>query len=383
MWSPSSLIFIILLGVWAAYFLQYWIRRRDHLATARSVEQFSEAMRVLERRDSTPRTDLSEPAPRSWNVHPGRATTRPKVMVKRAVPNETPSPVMTSRVDRGGDDAAPARPRQMPRPDAPRRPGPPAEAPAAPAARHSRSAPAARRPRPAEAPAPRRVRPSRRIRALIMLVAFAELVGISVLVPLGYLPWWALAPAVAGFVLSFAYVRAGVRAEQRQRAVRRRGPYASRPDVAPATPAQRGARRAPSSAPAHPVVAGARPTSAAGSPAEADVEPATAAGNAPQPDDFAAEQAATNSAVAEAPVVDAPAAESPPAEEAEPLEYVHLVDEDDIPLTWDPVPVPRPTYTMKARAERADVGAAEVTPEPAPVQPPAEEGVPERRVAGA
>ena len=29
-----------------------------------------------------------------------------------------------------------------------------------------------------------------------------------------------------------------------------------------------------------------------------------------------------------------------------------LVDEDDIPLTWDPVPVPRPTYTMKAMAQR-------------------------------
>lgn len=27
-----------------------------------------------------------------------------------------------------------------------------------------------------------------------------------------------------------------------------------------------------------------------------------------------------------------------------------LVDEDDIPLTWNPVPVPRPTYTMKAKA---------------------------------
>ena len=52
--SPSSLIFLVLLGVWAAYFVQYWVRRRDHVATARSVEQFSEAMRVLERRDPLP-----------------------------------------------------------------------------------------------------------------------------------------------------------------------------------------------------------------------------------------------------------------------------------------------------------------------------------------
>ena len=42
MQSPSSLIFLVLLGVWAAYFVQYWIRRRDHLSTARSVEQFTE-----------------------------------------------------------------------------------------------------------------------------------------------------------------------------------------------------------------------------------------------------------------------------------------------------------------------------------------------------
>ncbi len=85
--SPSSLIFLVLLGVWAAYFVQYWVRRRDHVATARSVEQFSEAMRVLERRDPLPGTDLSEAAPRSYAVHPGRSA-RPQVLVKRAVAAE-------------------------------------------------------------------------------------------------------------------------------------------------------------------------------------------------------------------------------------------------------------------------------------------------------
>ena len=44
---------------------------------------------------------------------------------------------------------------------------------------------------------------------------------------------------------------------------------------------------------------------------------------------------------------------------------VPIVDEDDIPLTWDPVPVPRPTYTMKAKAERPEVAPAAVTPDPA------------------
>lgn len=35
---------------------------------------------------------------------------------------------------------------------------------------------------------------------------------------------------------------------------------------------------------------------------------------------------------------------------------VLLVDEDDIPLTWDPVPLPRPTYTLKARAPEVSAG---------------------------
>ncbi|HEU5241524.1 MAG TPA: hypothetical protein VFU25_05880, partial [Ornithinibacter sp.] len=90
--SPSSLIFLVLLGVWAAYFVQYWVRRRDHLATARSVEQFSKAMRVLERREALPRTDLSEPAPRSYAVHPARAN-RPQVLVKRAVASDPSGPL--------------------------------------------------------------------------------------------------------------------------------------------------------------------------------------------------------------------------------------------------------------------------------------------------
>jgi hypothetical protein len=62
---------------------------------------------------------------------------------------------------------------------------------------------------------------------------------------------------------------------------------------------------------------------------------------------------------------------------------VHLVDEDDIPLTWDPVPVPRPTYTMKARAERPEVPPAEVTQDPEPAALSEDGPVDERRAAGA
>ncbi|MGL5817431.1 MAG: hypothetical protein ACRCYR_07705, partial [Phycicoccus sp.] len=74
MTSPSSLVFLVLVGVWAVYFFQYWVRRRDHIATARSVEQFSAAMRVLERRDQQPETGLAATLPRSRAVHPPRVT---------------------------------------------------------------------------------------------------------------------------------------------------------------------------------------------------------------------------------------------------------------------------------------------------------------------
>ena len=53
---------------------------------------------------------------------------------------------------------------------------------------------------------------------------------------------------------------------------------------------------------------------------------------------------------AERAVTEVPAESAPKAGTAATM--MPLVDEDDIPLTWDPVPVPRPTYTMKAMAQR-------------------------------
>jgi hypothetical protein len=81
--QPSSLVFLVIIAIWAAYLLQHWVRRREHLATARSVDRFSDAMRVLERRTSLPEFDLSAPRPRSYAVSPARPS-RPEVVVKRA-----------------------------------------------------------------------------------------------------------------------------------------------------------------------------------------------------------------------------------------------------------------------------------------------------------
>ena len=52
--DPSSLIFVVIIAIWAAYLLGHWVRRRDQLATARSIDRFSDAMRVLERRAPVP-----------------------------------------------------------------------------------------------------------------------------------------------------------------------------------------------------------------------------------------------------------------------------------------------------------------------------------------
>lgn len=79
--QPSSLIFVLVVAIWAVYLLQYWIKRRDHLATVRSVDRFSAAMRVLD--DHRMGRGVAEPTPRSYSVAPTRAA-RPEVTVKHA-----------------------------------------------------------------------------------------------------------------------------------------------------------------------------------------------------------------------------------------------------------------------------------------------------------
>lgn len=59
MTNPSSLIFVAIVLLWAGWLLQHQIRRRELLLTARNVETFSEAMRVLERRAPLATADSS------------------------------------------------------------------------------------------------------------------------------------------------------------------------------------------------------------------------------------------------------------------------------------------------------------------------------------
>ncbi|MFZ2515876.1 MAG: hypothetical protein WAW82_09445, partial [Candidatus Lutibacillus vidarii] len=91
--QPGSLVFVAVLAIWAAYLLQHWVRRREYLATARSVDRYSEAMRVLERRTPVLTNDA---APRQ---HPALLS-RPQVTVVPASAEpavRTPGdPVVTS-----------------------------------------------------------------------------------------------------------------------------------------------------------------------------------------------------------------------------------------------------------------------------------------------
>ena len=81
--DPSSLIFVVIIAIWAAYLLGHWVRRRDQLATARSIDRFSAAMRVLERRAPVPpaliapsRAYVMAPAPPLSFAPPARTSVR-------------------------------------------------------------------------------------------------------------------------------------------------------------------------------------------------------------------------------------------------------------------------------------------------------------------
>jgi hypothetical protein len=334
--QPSSLIFLVIIGIWAAYFVQYWVRRREHLATIRSVDAFSQTMRVLERRTPLMTVDHGSQSPRTSVLSPAR-TMRPQVTVKRAAAHvAAPVPVA----------AAPAR----------------AERVAAPVA-----------------PAAARMHPTRATRATVLLVGLLGTLVFGVLGALSILVWWAFVVPLVMAGTGFFWLRAGIQAEARaRRAARGRARRA----------AARTAATAPGARPAapRPVARPAAPRPAATVPERSDdavaAEPTPASVEA-VPYDVSAHSMATaplvQERVAEEPAEQAPAERAPMVAEHEVA--LPELDEDDIPLTWDPRPVPRPTYTMKARA--AERPAPVTTPEPAAeVEHTAYEDLRERRIAG-
>lgn len=293
---PNSLIFVIILAVWAAYLIQHWIRRRDHVATARSVDRFSEAMRVLERRQSAPRADISTPAPRSYAVSLTRPA-HPDVVVKRA--------------------------------------------------RHGAAGPEPRRTRRRlHRPAAATVRA-----ALLVIGVFALATGASVWA-LGLAPWWAAAAGAATLLLAVTGVRFSV-SRQRRRAASPVRPQTAQSKVVATRTARAAsapkAARAPRvqdadqvQAPTGPEVRPARTVAHAG-PRDLD-------GRAPELYDVEAHDRAP------APVMTVgQASREDLLAESSPTVSATLAEQAG-PGTWAPVAVPPPTYTLKARATRPGAG---------------------------
>jgi len=188
--QPSGLIFLVIIAIWATYLLQHWVRRREHLATARSVDRFSEAMRVLERRIPLPELDLPVTQRRSYALSPARPS-RPEVVVNRAQPQ-------TSN--------ASTRPSAAPR-----------------TARAFHVLPG---------------RSARRVRGLSFLGSLLLTVAVPPLAAFSVLPWWSLGVAVTVLMADFAWLRHAAVVERATRRAKvsthRTTPAAHRSAAAPA-----------------------------------------------------------------------------------------------------------------------------------------------------
>jgi hypothetical protein len=360
----SSLIFLVVIGVWAAYFIQYWVRRRDHLVTARSVDQFSESMRVLERRTPLP-ADVTAQAREPLAAdqpHPARA----QLLLKRAATSPVSATVRPGSATGAGSTTA-----------------------AGPAVAGGR--------RNGRTDASTRVA-ARRNRAMVMLGALSTWLVAIPLVALGMLGAAYLVVPVASVLIAMGWVRRNARSEASRTTADGARSQSSLHDTPTSRPGdERVVRARPGQGAAvgwvetrlgEPARAGTRLVEhdvASSNPAEANpletglVEPGAATtrvrGELYDLEAIEADNALT--AAAHAAAAHAAAALPP----VRPTRL--LVDEDDIPLTWDPVPVPRPTYTLKARATRPAPTAADLVGDADTEYAAHADELPARRVAGA
>ncbi|WP_406393092.1 hypothetical protein OG806_21210 [Streptomyces sp. NBC_00882] len=210
--SSSGLIYAVIVGAWAAYLVPMWLRRQDELNEARPTERFSTAIRLLSGRAGMERRYAKDLRARSADEGEHGA--------------DEPDAV-TESVDVRAFAMPPARPqaqatvqppaserREAPREPAPEHGGAPtrkqAPAPAAPAPSHAQThAPAPRRTAAAEAAAARARRTkvlARRRRTTVMLfLAFTLGAIVAAVGGLAFL--WA--PGVPAVMLSgyIAYLR--------------------------------------------------------------------------------------------------------------------------------------------------------------------------------
>ena len=193
------------------------------------------------------------------------------------------------------------------------------------------------------------MRPSRATRGIVLLVGLLGTVVFGALAAFGVLVLWAPVVPLVMAAAGFAWLRAGVRSEVRARhearsAARERvRPASSRSEFAPAAPTR------PRSPARQHDIAGEAPSveSAGGTEVERhEVAEATRAAEAP----FDVAAPTSTPAPADAQPVAEPVVEQPAAV----LEVaLPEVDEDDIPLTWDPRPVPTPDLHDEGQGARS------------------------------
>ena len=85
----SGIIYAVLIGLWAAYFIPRWLRRHEELSASRSVEKFDHAMRILSRREPTPdkRYVVMPPKP---EPAPSSLPNRTRIPAQRSAPVRRP-----------------------------------------------------------------------------------------------------------------------------------------------------------------------------------------------------------------------------------------------------------------------------------------------------
>jgi hypothetical protein len=300
--DPSSLIFVVIIGIWAAYLMQHWVRRREQVATSRSVDRFSDAMRLLERRVPVP-IELPARASRGYVVAP-TGPRRPEVTVTPVFPYpDTTRAVSAATRDPDGARSESARAEPAPRPATGPAPAPVRRVPAA-----------------------RRTHQTHRVRALVLLGLLIGTPAVWIAHIFGTLLLWPTLTVSALLVLDLLAIRRSVRLARRRAslAARRRAPHASPADARPTAsrrPATTARTRRMTPRPTVTVAAKVAAMAAGMSAPEAraGVEAASAA-------------TATDEAVLR-------------SREAV-TEIIVLEGE------WQPVAVPPPTYTMKAKAPR-------------------------------
>ncbi|WP_448315306.1 hypothetical protein [Streptomyces sp. CO7] len=390
--SSSGLIYAVIVGAWAAYLVPMWLRRQDELNEARPTERFSTAIRLLSGRAGMERRYAKDLARSSDEAEPAADTVDPDAVTDSvdvrafAVPPDDPRPAgpeqrrgeapgARRRGDgpvpgrRPGHEAAPGDPmpdaQRTDRPDRPDRSGHPARVERADRVEHPARTERLERPdrldrasravaeRKAEAArakiARSRVMARRRRTITLLFVAFS--IGAVAAAVGGVAFLWA--PALPAVLLSvyIAYLRTQERrrfayrmdrgqAEEAARRVRERGRERERerggrrrPRPSPAADAERGTERLPRGPEQD--LAVQRP---AGRPGDGVPEPE---GHDPGPatlSSLAADRLALIEQTDHAEWVDQ---QREPERDAGPSD------------SWEPVPVPLPTYVTAPVAPRA------------------------------